>query len=125
MAIDVGVADLPRSWRGPFAVGSVLVMGGSLAQACYFGIAHVARAEAATTTREVLAEDIAQFKGEALTAATTAAREGANQAVRDAVGPLAEKIADVDKRQVGHEREDDSRVHELQRRVAQIETRRR
>jgi len=121
MSLDVEVSSLPKAWRGVVMVGTFLVIGAVGALAASAMIDDRARAQAEITTREVMSKDIEAFKVEARQAAELAAREGAEKAVREVVGPLSATVSDVNVRQTRHEAMDDQRVQDLQRRVYNLE----
>jgi len=121
MSLDVEVSSLPKAWRGVVMVGTFLVIGAVGALAASAMSADRARAQAEITTREVMSKDIEAFKVEARQAAELAAREGAEKAVREVVGPLSATVSDVNVRQTRHEAMDDQRVQDLQRRVYNLE----
>ena len=123
--VDVAVSDLPKAWRGVVVIGTLVLIGAAGALGLTALVDDRARAQATVTTHEILAKDIEQFKEEAKAAAEVAARQGAETAVREAVGPLSSTLIDVDKRQTRHEAMDDQRVTDLQRRVYSLERRQR
>jgi DNA-binding transcriptional regulator GbsR (MarR family) len=89
VAFSLRPDDAPEPWRPTIAVlgyASLLLIAGVLLTAGFYA---VIRTEARAETQRVIATDLETFKGAALQAAEHAAREGAQQAVRDAVAPLA------------------------------------
>jgi DNA-binding transcriptional regulator GbsR (MarR family) len=89
VSFSIRPEDAPAEWRPTIRVlgyaVSMLIAGVVLTAGFYA----VVRTEARAETQRVIATDLETFKGAALQAAEHAAREGAQQAVRDAVAPLA------------------------------------
>jgi hypothetical protein len=87
--LKLGLEDLPKPWRAPLTLaafaGAVILT----YLAIVAGIRNLARAEA----REVERDTRTTFKAEALEAARSAAREGAEKAVREAVAPFTLELA--------------------------------
>lgn len=88
------IEDLPKPWRGAATLMSFIGTIAVIVLALVAGVQSVARAQAETTTREVLAKDIETFKREAMTAAERAAREGAEKAIREVVAPAVKDLAE-------------------------------
>lgn len=113
MSIGVSVSDLPKGFRPPIIIGTLLALGGVIV----IGLGTWARAEArdqaATTTRMVLAEDLESFKKAAKESASTAAREGAREGsekvIREVIAPLGRDVRELTDIVTAHVARDDQR----------------
>lgn len=109
----IELRDVPRPWR-PIVSFALFVLAIGTAAVLFLGwVKAEARAEARDETKVIMAGEVAAFKSAAL----EAARDAASQAVRESVAPIASGF-------LQHKAEDDERVHQLDRRVDRLETRR-
>jgi hypothetical protein len=92
---SVSLEDVPLTRAGRRVAGMLALVAGlmGLGAAGVLGLLGAARTEAAIVTRAVLASDLVVFKEAAAGLAATAAREGARQAVSEAVVPLARDVS--------------------------------
>lgn len=128
MGIPIDMKEVPRDWRRTLTLFGIMALGGGLVVAGFYGVKAVAKDEARLAVKEVLDEAVEKFKAAAL----EAARDGADRAVRDTVGPLTDKIRDVDSRQIQHKEVDDYRQsvtddkqEKMDRRLERLERRER